>query len=71
MPTNILNLPAYTITNIEETEHDYHINAETKIAPLACPHCGRDNFVGFGRNVYVGAIQGRSASRHAPGRHRD
>lgn len=50
MPANILNLPYYTITNIEETEHDYHINAETKNAPVACPHCGGDNFVGFGRN---------------------
>ena len=25
MPANILNLPAYTITGIEETEYDYHI----------------------------------------------
>lgn len=50
MPTNILNLPAYTVTNIEETEHDYHINAETKAPPLKCPHCYSDNLVGFGRN---------------------
>ena len=50
MPANILNLPSYTITNIEETENDYHINAETKTSPQKCPHCHRDNLVGFGRN---------------------
>ncbi|MDA8417181.1 MAG: ISL3 family transposase [Betaproteobacteria bacterium] len=50
MPANILNLPAYTVTNIEETEHDYHINAETKTTPQKCPHCYSDNLVGFGRN---------------------
>jgi transposase len=50
MPTNILNLPTYVVTNIEETEHDYHINAETKTASQKCPHCYSDNLVGFGRN---------------------
>ncbi len=50
MPSDILNLPAYTVTNIEETEHDYHINAETKSAPQKCPRCGSDNPVCFGRN---------------------
>jgi len=50
MPANILNLPSYTITNIEEMENDYHINAETKTSPQKCPHCHRDNLVGFGRN---------------------
>jgi transposase len=50
MSANILNLPSYIVTNIEETEHDYHINAETKSAPQKCPHCYGDNLVGFGRN---------------------
>lgn len=50
MPANILNLPAYTVTEIQETEHDYHINAETTAAPQTCPHCSSDNLVGFGRN---------------------
>lgn len=50
MPANILNLPAYTVTDIEETEHDYHVNVETKSAPQKCPHCYSDNLVGFGRN---------------------
>jgi transposase len=50
MPTNILNLPAYTVTNIDETEHDYHINVETKTPPKICQNCNSDNLVGFGRN---------------------
>lgn len=50
MPANILNLPAYAVTNIEETEHDYHINAETKTSSQKCPHCYSNNLVGFGRN---------------------
>jgi transposase len=50
MPINILNLLAYTVTDIQETEHDYHITAETKDAPKTCPHCRGDNLVGFGRN---------------------
>ena len=50
MTPNILNLPAYTVTNVEETEHDYHINAETKTTSHQCPHCNSDNLVGFGRN---------------------
>lgn len=50
MPANILNLPAYTVTDIQETEHDYHISAEAKSAPKTCPNCSGDNLVGFGRN---------------------
>ena len=33
MPANILNLAAYNITGIQENEHDYHIDAETKQPP--------------------------------------
>lgn len=33
MPRNILNLPAYTVLRVEETEHDYHVYAEAT-APL-------------------------------------
>jgi transposase len=50
VPANILNLSAYTVTKIEETEHDYHINVETKDPPKTCQNCGSDNLVGFGRN---------------------
>lgn len=49
MPANILNLPTYTITAIEENEHDYHINAEVKTAPAACPQCRSIQIRGFGR----------------------
>lgn len=50
MPANILNLPAYTITGIDETEYDYHINAEAKQHPTTCQNCGSPDIVGFGRN---------------------
>lgn len=36
---NILNLPTYTVTAIEENEHDYRIDAEVKSPPRDCPHC--------------------------------
>lgn len=49
MPRNILNLPSYAITRIEEDEHDYHIWAEAVDHPSICPHCGRGEIVGFGR----------------------
>ncbi len=50
MPANILNLPAYTVTGIEEAEYDYHIDAEAKHHPTACQNCGSPDIVGFGRN---------------------
>ena len=53
MSTNILNLPAYNITDIQETEYDYHISAETTPTSKCCPHCNNDNLVGFGRNEQV------------------
>ena len=49
MPTNILNLPNYAVTQIEEDEHDHHIWAEASDHPTTCPHCDHDNIVGFGR----------------------
>jgi transposase len=50
MPTNILNLPAYVVTHLEETEHDYHIDAEAKQHPTTCQNCDSPDIVGFGRN---------------------
>ena len=47
MPANILNLDAYNITGIQENEHDYHIDAETKQPPTCCPHCNSSALVGF------------------------
>lgn len=49
MPVNILNLPAYAVTDIHESEHDYHIYAETVEPPITCAHCGSEDLVGFGR----------------------
>lgn len=49
MPTNVLNLPSYTVTAFHENEHDYHIDAEAKLAPTSCPHCKLSSLVGFGR----------------------
>lgn len=49
MPANILNLHAYVVTALEENEHDYHISAEVKRVPAACPHCRSPHVVGFGR----------------------
>ncbi|QBG99172.1 ISL3 family transposase [Xanthomonas oryzae] len=49
MPTNILNLPAYRVTRVEEDEHDYHVYAEVMQPVAACIHCRSDSLVGFGR----------------------
>lgn len=49
MPSNILNLPAYTVLVIEETEHDYHIKAEVKEPFRHCRECGSADTVSNGR----------------------
>ncbi|MBI3117567.1 MAG: ISL3 family transposase [Candidatus Hydrogenedentes bacterium] len=52
MPTNLLNLlnlPAYAVTALQENDHDYHVSAETVATPKVCPHCQSDCIVGFGR----------------------
>lgn len=48
MPANILNLPAYAVTALQENEHDYHIDAAVKAMPV-CPHCRGSDLSGFGR----------------------
>lgn len=50
MPANILNLPRLTITQVDETDHDYHIKAQASTDPAACPECKHTGLVGFGRN---------------------
>lgn len=50
MPVNILNLPAYVILKVKETDHDYHIHAETTQGAAQCVACQGDNIVGYGRN---------------------
>lgn len=53
MPTNILNLPAYSITAFHENVHDYHITAEAKQRVACCPHCRYAELEGFGRREQV------------------
>ena len=49
MPANILNLPAYTVTALQENDHDYHVDAEVNSISSTCPHCNAGNLLGFGR----------------------
>ena len=49
MPTNILNLPEYRVTALQENEHDYHVDAVALREPTSCPHCHHDRLEGFGR----------------------
>ena len=50
MPANILNLPRIKVTQVKETDHDYHVNAQAAFDPAVCPACQKSNLVGFGRN---------------------
>lgn len=49
MSVNLLNLSAYSVRKVSETNHDYHIFAEIAEHPLECIHCHAQNIVGFGR----------------------
>ncbi|SBP89987.1 hypothetical protein THIARS_90137 [Thiomonas delicata] len=53
IPANILNLPAYKVLRVEETEHDYHISAEIAQTPTHCRACGHDCLLGHGRNEQI------------------
>jgi transposase len=50
MPANILNIPRLTVTQVDETNHDYHIKAQASFGSSACPDCKHTGLVGFGRN---------------------
>lgn len=50
MPVNILNLPRLKVTQVDETDHDYHIKAQAATDPEACSECRHTRLVGFGRN---------------------
>jgi hypothetical protein len=39
----------YAVISVNNTDHDYHIKAETKAIPSQCPTCQSKNLVGFGR----------------------
>lgn len=49
MPANILNLPYYTVMSVNESEHDYHISAETSSPDKTCIYCFSTNTLGGGR----------------------
>lgn len=53
MPANILNLADFKVQRVEETDHDYHVYAETSNAPSSCAVCGSDHLIGHGRNEQV------------------
>jgi len=46
---NILNMQGLDVLSIKETEHDYHITAETTLRLFECPHCHSIDTVGFGK----------------------
>ena len=50
MPANILNLPRLSVTQVDETEHDYRIRAKASFDPASCPECKHTGLVGYGRN---------------------
>ncbi|MHB8697667.1 MAG: ISL3 family transposase [Sulfuricaulis sp.] len=49
-PANILNLPDYTVTRLEETTHDYHVYATVNEPSRRCHACQSPDVVGHGRN---------------------
>lgn len=53
MTTNLLNLSGYLVTNVDETEHDYHVTAEVSNPPATCSSCGSDRLIGHGRTDQV------------------
>ena len=48
IPPNILNLPSYQVTGLEEDEYHYHIQARVAEAPQKCIYCAQ-TIHGFGR----------------------
>lgn len=49
MSVNILNLSGYVVSDIRETDHDYHIDAEVSNPPDACKYCQNTHVVSYGR----------------------
>jgi transposase len=50
--TNILNLPAYRVEHVKETEYDYHVYAETIHPRMACTY-GSHRVAGWGAHEQV------------------
>lgn len=38
---NIINLPNWVVVGIQQSQHDYRIEASYTVEPVACTHCGR------------------------------
>ncbi len=50
MPTHdLLNLPGFEVVSVQDSEHDYHIDAISTVPVEACPHCQYRQVDGFGR----------------------
>ena len=49
MHNNVLNLSSYAILDSTESEHDYHIKAETTNPLTVCSNCQSREVVGYGR----------------------
>jgi transposase len=49
MHHNVLNLSAYKVLGSNESEHDYHIKAETSNPLMVCTNCRSREVVGYGR----------------------
>jgi len=39
---NLINLPNWVVVGIQQSQHDYRIEASYTVEPVACAHCGRD-----------------------------
>lgn len=50
---NFINLPLLTVLSVEETDHDYHVDAESAQAPVACISCQSKDIVGFGKRAQL------------------
>jgi|JTFO01.1.fsa_nt_gb transposase len=53
MTANILNLPEFEITEIDETDHDYRIDVQSVADIQSCAHCQHHEMVRFGRRTEV------------------
>ncbi len=49
MHHNVLNLADYKVIGSTESEHDYHIKAETAVPAMVCSNCHSREVVGYGR----------------------
>lgn len=50
---NFLNLSSLTILSVGETEHDYHVTAESASPPPSCTTCRSKDIVGFGKRAQL------------------